>query len=716
MQSRFKLLIVTLILSFTTVTLDLVDNHNDDLNDYDQYKYDHDDDETHQYYEYEDPDVNLVKTGQSIVDKFIYDAGESFNITCDVSTFSGLPASDFLQSIALLRQTSEKEYYVIAQHQPFIPEPYTNIIDLPDQWTVRFSGEKSSTNRNLMRLIVTVQNFQFADAGQYKCRATLPDATQFNNTAVHIIVESHSIVDKFIYEVGESFNITCDVSKFSGLPASDYLQSIALLRQTSLREFYVIAQHQPFRAEPNTHKIDLPYRWIALFRGDKSATNRYSMRIVVTVKNFQFADAGEYKCGATVTDSTQFYSTAVKIIAESQSIVDKFFYDVGESFNITCDVSKFSGLPASDFLQSIALLRQTSQKEFYVIAQHQLFRAERNTHKIKLPDRWLADCSWQLSANNGYKMRIMVTVQNFQFADAGQYKCRATLRDLTQFNSTAVNIMAKGLSIVDKFIYYVGESFNITCDVSKFSGLPASNYVQSIALLRQTSLREYYVIAQHLPFIPEPDTNIIDLPDHWTVQFSGEMSVTNRNSMRIVVTVQNFQFADAGQYKCRTTLPDATQLYSTAVHIMAKSLSIVDKFIYYVGESFNITCDVSKFSGLPASNYLKSIALLRQTSQKEFYVIAQHQPFRAEPNTHKIDLPEQWTVRFSGDKSATNRYSMRIVVTVKNFQFADAGQYKCRATLRDSSQFNSTAVNLMAENKPKNMFSFQLQASEATKR
>ncbi|KAI8775421.1 hypothetical protein BgiMline_030810, partial [Biomphalaria glabrata] len=65
-------------------------------------------------------------------------------------------------------------------------------------------------------------------------------------------------------------------------------------------------------------------------------------------------------------------------------------------------------------------------------------------------------------------------------------------------------------------------------------------------------------------------------------------------------------------------------------------LSIVDKFIYYVGESFNITCDVSKFSGLPASNYLKSIALLRQTSQKEFYVIAQHQPFRAEPNTHKI--------------------------------------------------------------------------------
>ncbi|KAI8775422.1 hypothetical protein BgiMline_030811, partial [Biomphalaria glabrata] len=61
-----------------------------------------------------------------------------------------------------------------------------------------------------------------------------------------------------------------------------------------------------------------------------------------------------------------------------------------------------------------------------------------------------------------------------------------------------------------------------------------------------------------------------DLPDHWTVQFSGEMSVTNRNSMRIVVTVQNFQFADAGQYKCRTTLPDATQLYSTAVHIMAK--------------------------------------------------------------------------------------------------------------------------------------------------
>ncbi|KAI8775412.1 hypothetical protein BgiBS90_023888, partial [Biomphalaria glabrata] len=63
-------------------------------------------------------------------------------------------------------------------------------------------------------------------------------------------------------------------------------------------------------------------------------------------------------------------------------------------------------------------------------------------------------------------------------------------------------------SIVD-IKYFVGESFNITCDVSKFSGLPASNYLQSIALLRQTSLSQFYVIAQHQPFIPEPETNTI---------------------------------------------------------------------------------------------------------------------------------------------------------------------------------------------------------------
>ncbi|KAI8775411.1 hypothetical protein BgiBS90_023887, partial [Biomphalaria glabrata] len=61
-----------------------------------------------------------------------------------------------------------------------------------------------------------------------------------------------------------------------------------------------------------------------------------------------------------------------------------------------------------------------------------------------------------------------------------------------------------------------------------------------------------------------------NLPAKWTVQFNGSNITTNKNSMRIIVTVQDFQCVDAGQYKCRVTLPDASQYNSTALNITAK--------------------------------------------------------------------------------------------------------------------------------------------------
>lgn len=46
-----------------------------------------------------------------------------------------------------------------------------------------------------MRIIVTVQDFQCVDAGLYKCRVTLPDASQYNSIALNITAKGNNLCD-----------------------------------------------------------------------------------------------------------------------------------------------------------------------------------------------------------------------------------------------------------------------------------------------------------------------------------------------------------------------------------------------------------------------------------------------------------------------------------------------------------------------------------------
>lgn len=58
---------------------------------------------------------------------------------------------------------------------------------------------------------------------------------------------------------------------------------------------------------------------------------------------------------------------------------------------------------------------------------------------------------------------------------------------------------------------------------------------------------------------------------------------------------------------------------------------IVTQTQHYIGDTFNITCDGTKFAGLPVIDgldYLNSLSLWRQTiNESTFFVIATYSPF-----------------------------------------------------------------------------------------
>ncbi|KAI8775417.1 hypothetical protein BgiBS90_023893, partial [Biomphalaria glabrata] len=55
--------------------------------------------------------------------------------------------------------------------------------------------------------------------------------------------------------------------------------------------------------------------------------------------------------------------------------------------------------------------------------------------------------------------------------------------------------------------------------------------------------------------------------------------------------------------------------------------SIVDQLQYTSGDTFNITCDISKFTGLRSGNRTSSMSLWRQVSaQTSFENIASYEP------------------------------------------------------------------------------------------
>ncbi|KAK0043010.1 hypothetical protein Bpfe_027592, partial [Biomphalaria pfeifferi] len=110
---------------------------------------------------------------QSIVSQLQYSSGDTFNITCDASRFSGLKTANYFLSMSLWRQVSPQDTFInIAAYEPLAQLNTTT--NAPSQWQVNFSGGEGFSNRNIMKIVVTVVNYQCTDAGLYKCQAILP--------------------------------------------------------------------------------------------------------------------------------------------------------------------------------------------------------------------------------------------------------------------------------------------------------------------------------------------------------------------------------------------------------------------------------------------------------------------------------------------------------------------------------------------------------------
>ncbi|KAK6963646.1 hypothetical protein BgiMline_030805, partial [Biomphalaria glabrata] len=59
--------------------------------------------------------------------------------------------------------------------------------NIPLQWQINFSGGEGFSNRNTMKIVVTVVNYQCTDAGLYKCQAVLPSpVTTYETTPVNL--------------------------------------------------------------------------------------------------------------------------------------------------------------------------------------------------------------------------------------------------------------------------------------------------------------------------------------------------------------------------------------------------------------------------------------------------------------------------------------------------------------------------------------------------
>ncbi|KAK6985699.1 hypothetical protein BgiMline_015297, partial [Biomphalaria glabrata] len=55
-----------------------------------------------------------------------------------------------------------------------------------NQWEVYYTGGQSNTNRNTIKIVVTLVNYQCRDTGLYKCRAVASEGTTFETVPVNL--------------------------------------------------------------------------------------------------------------------------------------------------------------------------------------------------------------------------------------------------------------------------------------------------------------------------------------------------------------------------------------------------------------------------------------------------------------------------------------------------------------------------------------------------
>uniref|UniRef100_A0A2C9KN94 Ig-like domain-containing protein n=1 Tax=Biomphalaria glabrata TaxID=6526 RepID=A0A2C9KN94_BIOGL len=90
------------------------------------------------------------------------------------------------------------------------------------------------------------------------------------------------------------------------------------------------------------------------------------------------------------------------------------------------------------------------------------------------------------------------------------------------------------------------------------------------------------------------------------------------------------------------------------------------------------------------------MSLLRKVSLN-FEIIASYDPFDPINTTTNFPSGRQWKVYYTGGQGFSNRITMKIVVTVVNYQCTDAGLYKCQVLSSQATTHDTYPVNLTAK-------------------
>ncbi|XP_055865798.1 neural cell adhesion molecule 1-like isoform X5 [Biomphalaria glabrata] len=414
------------------------------------------------------------------------------------------------------------------------------------------------------------------------------------------------------HDIGDTFNITCDVTRFADLkviPNYDYLGGLSVFRQTFLTLTKLqIAIYTPFTPFYDNTTFNIqnnpPKQWLFQYSGGESRTNRNKIQIIVTAVNFQCSDAGEYTCRADLPTGETFFNSPANITVKAPISAHKIKINlhngnesnlstnnVEENITLTCTVT---GPPSL-----LIIWKQTakdSAKEYPATGEVSNY----NT----LPSIVSTGC-----AISNYTSELEFELQKTD--DGNTYYC-IVLNDTGEQSKLNFTIRTFPIlpqqPIVTSIQHRVGDIFNMTCDVTKFPGLkviPNQDYLSGLSLIRKNIQSGYTEIADYKPFSTVKHNND-NLPSQWLVQYIGGENSTNRQSIRIIVTAFDFQCIDAGTYKCKAELPNGDFVFSRPIEITVEApisdhkikinrLNRNDSYssTNYVGENITLTCTVT---------------------------------------------------------------------------------------------------------------------------
>ncbi|KAI8740940.1 CAunnamed protein product [Biomphalaria glabrata] len=417
------------------------------------------------------------------------------------------------------------------------------------------------------------------------------------------------------HDVGDTFNITCDVTRFADFnvtPDRDYLSALSVFRKTFMTFMNVqIATYAPFtifKIGTNQSNFVILFnprgQWQFRYGGGE---NRKTIHVIVTAVNFQCSDAGEYSCNAIVPSGEIIFNSPVNITAKvpiSDHTIkisphngdDKYSSTnyVGENITLTCTVT---GPPSL-----LITWKQTAKDS--AIENPATGEISNN---ITTPSVVSTGCDLHYySSKLGFQLQ--------ESDDGNTYYCIASndTGEQSRGNFTLrIYPILPRQRIVTSTQHNVGDKFDITCDVTKFPVLnvtPSQDNLVGLSLVRKDSIQSGLIqIADYKPFSTVKHNNN-NLPSQWLVQYSGaeNSTITNRETIRIIVTAVDFQCIHAGTYKCKAELPNGEVVFSGSVKITVNA-PISDHTIKinrhngndsysstnYVGENIILTCTVT---------------------------------------------------------------------------------------------------------------------------